>query len=160
QVRQDPRSGQPGEDRPSAMTTQLPETPAPADPDGPSDAELITATRSGDPGAYDLLYRRHVDAANRLARTLVRDRSAADDLVAEAFAKVLATLRNGHGPDLAFRAYLLTSLRNTFYDQTRREKRLEVTDDLTPYDKGVPFQDTASEGEERSLAARAFARLP
>jgi RNA polymerase sigma factor (sigma-70 family) len=142
------------------MTTQLPESPAPADPDGPSDAELITATRTGDPGAYDVLYRRHVVAANRLARTLVRDRSAADDLVAEAFARVLATLRAGHGPDLAFRAYLLTSLRNTFYDQTRRERRLEVTDDLTPYDKGVPFQDTASEGLERSLAARAFARLP
>lgn len=142
------------------MTTQLPEPAATADPDGPSDAELITATRSGDPGAYESLYRRHVDAANRLARTLVRDRSAADDLVAEAFAKVLATLRNGHGPDLAFRAYLLTSLRNGFYDQTRRDRRLEVTDDLTPYDKGVPFQDTASEGLERSLAARAFARLP
>ncbi|MEV0843187.1 sigma-70 family RNA polymerase sigma factor [Actinocatenispora sera] len=125
-----------------------------------SDAELIAATRDGDAVAFGLLYLRHVDAAKRLARTLVRDSAAVDDLVAEAFAKVLSTLRAGHGPTEAFRAYLLTSLRNLFYDQVRRDRRLTVTDDIGQYETGVPFTDTASEGLERSLAARAFRRLP
>ncbi|MCW2609438.1 MAG: polymerase, sigma-24 subunit, subfamily, partial [Cryptosporangiaceae bacterium] len=124
------------------------------------DAELITATRGGDSASFGTLYLRHVDAARRLARTLVRNQADVDDLVAEAFAKLLATLRAGRGPDLAFRAYLLTSLRNTFYDRIRRDRRLEVTADLSSHDPGVPFVDTAVEGLERSLAARAFGRLP
>ncbi|HEY0487488.1 MAG TPA: sigma-70 family RNA polymerase sigma factor [Mycobacteriales bacterium] len=124
------------------------------------DAELITATRGGDSAAFGALYLRHVDAARRLARSLVRDPSDVDDLVAESFAKILSTLRDGGGPDLAFRAYLLTALRNTFYDRIRRDRRLEVTGDMEPHDPGVPFVDTALEGLERSLAARAFARLP
>jgi RNA polymerase sigma factor (sigma-70 family) len=124
------------------------------------DAELITAARGGDSAAFGALYLRHVDAARRLARSLVRDPADVDDLVAEAFAKLLSTLRDGGGPDLAFRAYLLTALRNTFYDRIRRDRRLELTADFTSHDPGVPFVDTAVEGLERSLAARAFARLP
>ena len=142
------------------MTTSPDPEPGAAAAVDRSDAELIAATRSGDAVAYGLLYLRHQDAARRLARTLVREQSAVDDLVAEAFAKVLGTLRAGHGPDEAFRAYLLTSLRNLFYDQVRRDRRLEVTDDIGRYETGVPFTDTASEAEERGLAARAFRRLP
>jgi RNA polymerase sigma factor (sigma-70 family) len=124
------------------------------------DAELITAVRGGDTTAYGVLYLRHVDAARRLARTLVRDQADVDDLVAEAFAKILSTLRGGGGRDLAFRPYLLASLRNTFYDRLRRDKRVDLTGDIASHDPGVPFVDTAVEGLERSLAARAFARLP
>jgi RNA polymerase sigma factor (sigma-70 family) len=141
------------------MTTEIPdETATPGA--GPSDAELISAAREGDSAAFGQLYSRHVEAARRLARTLVRGSSDVDDLVAETFAKLLSKLREGGGPDAAFRAYLLTSLRNNFYDRTRRDRRVEVTDDLTRHDPGVPFVDTAVEGLERSLAARAFARLP
>jgi len=141
------------------MPTELADEPA-APPAGPSDMDLIAAARAGDAASFGQLYARHFDAARRLARTLVRDSSDADDLVAETFAKVLGKLKEGGGPDAAFRTYLLTSLRNTFYDRTRRDKRLEVTDDLTRHDAGVPFVDTAVEGLERSLAARAFAKLP
>jgi RNA polymerase sigma factor (sigma-70 family) len=129
---------------------------AAADPD----AELISAVRGGDSTAFGVLYLRHVDAARRLARTLVRDQADVDDLVAEAFAKILHALRGGLGRDLAFRPYLLTSLRNTFYDRVRRDKRVDLTGDIASHDPGVPFVDTALEGLERSLAARAFARLP
>ncbi len=141
------------------MTTDIPDEAA-IPGAGPSDAELITAVRGGDAAAFGQLYARHVDAARRLARTLVRGTSDVDDLVAETFAKLLGKLKDGGGPDTAFRAYLLTSLRNAFYDRTRRDRREEITDDLTRHDAGVPFVDTAVEGLERSLAARAFARLP
>lgn len=124
------------------------------------DGELITAVRAGDSDAYEVLYRRHSEAAKRYAMSLTGTPSDRDDLVSEAFAKVLATLHAGGGPDLAFRSYLLSVVRNAFYDQTRRDARVEVTGDMERHDKGMNFTDTVIEGEERSLAARAFATLP
>jgi RNA polymerase sigma factor (sigma-70 family) len=131
---------------------------------GPSDAELIESVRAGDTAAYGSLYERHVGAAYNLARQLTRSTAEMDDLVAEAFAKVLDTLRDGRGPDSAFRAYLLTALRHTAYDKTRRDRKLELADDVStvasPEAISVQFSDTAVSGLERSLAAKAFARLP
>jgi RNA polymerase sigma factor (sigma-70 family) len=142
------------------MSVPLPRTAEPDDPVEPGDAELIDAVRSGDVEAYGLLYRRHCGAAKTLARQLTGSRTEADDLVAEAFARVLDMLRSGGGPDAAFRAYLLTTLRNALYDRARRDKKLEWSDDMTRHDPGVPWEDTAVAGLETSLAARAFHRLP
>ncbi|SER83002.1 sigma-70 family RNA polymerase sigma factor [Actinokineospora terrae] len=134
--------------------------------DGPSDAELIDAVRSGNAAAYGPLYERHSGAARNLARQLARSQAEADDLVSEAFAKVLETLRQGRGPDAAFRAYLLTALRHTAYDKTRRDRKVEFSDDVSQVSGinqdqvSVPFSDTAIAGLERSLAARAFRKLP
>jgi RNA polymerase sigma factor (sigma-70 family) len=78
----------------------------------------------------------------------------------------MEALQAGRGPDSAFRAYLLTALRRTAYDKTRRDRRIELHEDLgevngvKPEWVSVPFTDTAVAGLERSLAARAFARLP
>ncbi|MPZ28534.1 MAG: sigma-70 family RNA polymerase sigma factor [Micromonosporaceae bacterium] len=140
-------------------------TPPPGDPPSAaapqlSDPELIGAVRAGDPDAFATLYTRHVAAARRLALALTRHQSDADDLVAEGFARLLGTLRDGGGPNVAFRAYLLTTVRNLFYDRTRRERRVNLTADLSNHDAGVPFEDTALAGLERTLVARAFARLP
>ncbi|MGW6931053.1 sigma-70 family RNA polymerase sigma factor [Lentzea sp. NPDC054927] len=132
----------------------------PADVQGPSDAELIESVRGGTIDAYGQLYERHVSAAYNLARQLARSQAEADDLVSEAFAKVLDTLRAGRGPDSAFRAYLLTALRHTAYDKTRREKKVDLTEDMTDVAPAVQFSDTAVAGLEKSMAARAFAALP
>ncbi|MGH3444661.1 MAG: sigma-70 family RNA polymerase sigma factor, partial [Nocardioidaceae bacterium] len=125
----------------------------------PSDAELISRVRGGDVAAYGGLFARHRAAALRLARQLVRGPDA-DDLVSDAFAKVLGALQGGGGPDVAFRAYLLTSVRRLHVDKIRASSKLQTTDDLTPFDPGVPFQDTAVAGFESSAAAKAFASLP
>ena len=138
----------------------------PADLSGKSDAELIADVRTGQIASYGTLYERHSGAAHNLARQLARSSSEADDLVSEAFAKVLDTLRGGKGPDTAFRAYLLTALRHTAYDRTRKERRVDLNEDMS--DAGgavgealtVPFSDTAVAGLERTMAAKAFARLP
>ena len=124
------------------------------------DAELITAVRGGDRSAYAVLYERHRASAYHLARQLVTTATTADDIVSEGFAKVFDALIGGRGPDTAFRAYLLTSVRNTFYDAIRRDKKVNFTDDMERHDKGQPFVDTAIESLESSLAARAFSRLP
>ena len=142
------------------MSVPLPRTVESDGPIEPGDPELIEAVRSGDVEAYGLLYRRHVGAATTLARQLTGSRAEADDLVAEAFAKVLDILRGGGGPDVAFRAYLLTTLRNVRYDRARRDKKLAWSDDMSRHDPGVPWEDSAVADLETSLAARAFHRLP
>ena len=132
-----------------------------ADPEAePSDADLVAAVRAGDIAAYGTLYARHAGGARRLAYTLVNDSADADDLVAETFAKVLATLRAGRGPARAFRPYLYTTLRHVRYDRLRLDRRVEFTDDLTRYEAGVPFVDPTVDRLERAYAARAFAQLP
>ena len=129
------------------------------DLDAPSDAELISRVRGGDVAAYGDLFSRHVVAANRLSRQLVRGPDA-DDLVSEAFAKVLSVLQGGGGPDVAFRAYLLTAVRRLHVDRIRAGSRLQSSDDMEMFDAGVPFQDTAVAAFESGAAARAFASLP
>lgn len=142
------------------MASDPPTGTTPSSGQSRNDAELIAATRNGDTTAYGQLYERHVHAAQRLARILTHDHATADDLVSETFAKMLATLSTGRGPDLAFRAYLLTTLRHTFYDRTRRDKKVEFTDDMTRHDIGEDFEDPAVATQERRYAARAFHRLP
>jgi RNA polymerase sigma factor (sigma-70 family) len=127
--------------------------------DSPGDAELISAVRGGDADAYGELFSRHVEAARRLGRQLVSGPDV-DDLVADAFAKVFVVLRRGGGPDVAFRAYLLTAVRRLHVDRLRVAARLRTTDDLSPFDAGIPFRDTAVEGFESATVARAFASLP
>jgi RNA polymerase sigma factor (sigma-70 family) len=129
-------------------------------PTAPSDAELIHAVRAGDRHAYGVLYERHLAAARAHARQLTRSSADADDLVSEGFAKVFAVLRAGHGPDRAFRAYLLTTLRNGLYQRMRQDRRLQLSDDMAQHDPGIPWSDPVEAELNSSLAARAFSTLP
>ena len=124
------------------------------------DTDLLAAVRAGDTAAYGTLYERHRQSARQLAYALAHDPADAEDLVAETFAKVFATLRAGRGPLVAFRAYLNTTLRHVNYHRARRDRRLEFTDDLSRYDPGEPFHDPTVEGLERAYAAQAFRQLP
>ncbi|GLY00937.1 MULTISPECIES: sigma-70 family RNA polymerase sigma factor [Actinoplanes] len=130
------------------------------DNDANTDIDLLAAVRAGDTAAFGTLYERHRAAARQFAYGLTRDPSDVDDLVAETFAKVFATLRAGRGPLVAFRAYLHTTMRHVCYHRARIDRRLEFTDDLTRYDAGVPFTDPALDRLERAFAAAAFRQLP
>ncbi len=131
-----------------------------SDNEADSDTELLSAVRAGDVGAYGTLYTRHRAAARQFAYGLSRDSADADDLVAETFANVFASLRAGRGPLIAFRAYLNTTMRHVCYHRAHRDRRLEFTDDLTRYDQGQPFIDPALARLERAFAAAAFRQLP
>ena len=128
------------------------------------DAQLIEAVRRGDVAAYGDLFARHVDSARNLARQLSRTVVEADDLVSDAFIRVLHAIRTGSGPDSTIRAYLLTTLRHAAYDRTRKERRVELSEDLTesvdPALVSVPFDDTVTATAEKVLANKAFTQLP
>ena len=80
--------------------------PAPAR----DDVELADAVRAGDVDAYAELWGRHAGAGRAAARRLTATYDP-DDLLQEAFARILHALQAGAGPTGPFRPYLYTTLR-------------------------------------------------
>ncbi len=122
------------------------------------DAELIDCTRAGDADAYGELYRRHYQAARAAAHALTRNRCDADDLISEAFARVLRASRSGGGPDVSFRPYLVAAVRNVFYDRVRCNRELPSND---MFDE-VSIEPASSENdhEHDAMVTAALAVLP
>ncbi|WP_405395127.1 sigma factor [Microbispora hainanensis] len=111
--------------------------------------ELLEAVRGGDTAAFGTLYRRHSAAARSLARQVVQGEDAVEDLLVEAFARVLEAVRRGGGPACAFRPYLLASV--------RRYAAAGVADLA---DGDSLYVDPELTGLERSPLARAYRSLP
>ncbi len=125
-----------------------------------SDEVLIAHVRSGDVDAFGELFSRHRKVANKVAMAHGVRRSSVDDVVADAFARVLSALRNGGGPTIAFRPYLLTCVRRVAIDAHRGiERELSVDEFGDAELRFDPLDESAAE-VERSLAARAFRSLP
>ena len=126
-----------------------------------ADAELVSRARSGQDAPYAELFRRHQPAAIALARTLT-DRAAADDVVAEAFEKLLMRIRAGGGPQSAFRPYLLQTVRTVSVDAARRTRRLVVADDpeAVADPDAEPDDSLFDRVYEKTTLARAFGALP
>ena len=122
------------------------------------DVELIESTRAGDAEAYGELYRRHYPAARAAAHALTHNRSDIDDVISEAFARVLRASRSGGGPDVSFRPYLMAAVRNVFYDRVRCNRELpsdELIDGIN-----VALVDGDNDREDCAFATAAFAALP
>src|SRR5215207_2987933 len=126
-----------------------------------ADAVLVSRARSGQDPPYPELFRRHQPAAIALARTLT-DRAGADDVVAEAFEKLLLRIRAGGGPQSAFRPYLLQTVRTVAVDASRRTRRLVVADDpeATAEPDARPEDSLFDKVYQRTTLARAFGALP
>ena len=92
-----------------------------------SDAELLSRARRGDDSAFATLWRRHLPAAYAVA-TRFRGRVAAEDLVAEASARILRLLREGGGPTDNFRSYFASTVRTVGVDAVRREMNVVPTE--------------------------------
>ncbi len=104
-------------------------------------------------GDLEALYRQHALAVFRFAYGLCRNRSEAEDIVAETFARVVTRARAIEGATA--RAYLLTVARNVFLDAKRRSARdaraLKEMEQETP--------DTAERLDERERLAKALRAL-
>ncbi len=89
-----------------------------AEPAGRADASDIGSRRS-----FSALYEHHAPAAVRLAYLLTGERELAEDLVQDAFVKVLGRFDDLRRPD-AFEAYLRRTIINLSHSTFRR-RRLE-----------------------------------
>lgn len=84
-----------------------------------SDADLVARVRAGDAASYNELHERHIENAQRVARLVAPNPEQAAGLAEEAFAAVLAHLREGRAPGGEFAPYLRTMVRRLAADRYR-----------------------------------------
>lgn len=125
-----------------------------------SDPYILDLVRQGVTDAFDTLYNRHLAIAQYVARQQTDNPSDADDVVAEAFASVFQSLKDGKGPKEFFRSYLLTVVRRTAYDRNKKARRTPVAADDAILDSAVMDADTVLLEFESSTMAKAFRSLP
>ena len=129
-----------------------------------SDAELITAVRSGESAAFGVLYERHAGAARAVAHQYSNAPADAEDAVADAFQRVFSTIQGGAGPDVAFRAYLFTVVRRVAMTRIEGTRRMQTTDDMETFEAAIGLAESTEEptlaGFERSVVSRAYKSLP
>ena len=126
-------------------------------PPDASDASLLDLARAGNDSAYAELWARHAQAASRLARQFRGDWDA-DDLVSEAYTRVLDLVRRGRGPVDAFRPYLFAVVRNVA--QAWSKKVTDPVEDFDAYADPGTEHDPAVRTLESHLTRRAFEALP
>jgi RNA polymerase sigma-70 factor (ECF subfamily) len=80
---------------------------------------LLTAVAAGDVAALDELYRRYRPVAFAAALGLLRDPSAAEDAVHDAFLRIWRAAASFHPERGALRSWLLTIVRNAAIDTIR-----------------------------------------
>ncbi|WP_295109505.1 sigma-70 family RNA polymerase sigma factor [uncultured Kocuria sp.] len=127
-----------------------------------SDERLLTAVRNGDSAAFAELYEHHRRAVLAVARMHSRTESDAQDLVSEAFTRVLGLLREGKGPREFLRAYLVTAVSRLAADRANELTRTRPEDPQPngPLDRVELFDDTVVRQVDSAVVARAFASLP
>ncbi|WP_215802178.1 sigma-70 family RNA polymerase sigma factor [Rathayibacter toxicus] len=123
------------------------------------DGEIITLVRQGETAATAELWRRHAAAGHTVARAWATGLDP-DDLVSEAFLRVLRTIERGGGPHGAFRPYFFTSIRNVAASWGRKQGR-ERPLDLDEHDAAAAGpEEQLVAALDRDLSLRAFRALP
>ncbi|MGH9283159.1 MAG: sigma-70 family RNA polymerase sigma factor, partial [Acidimicrobiales bacterium] len=131
--------------------------------DQATDADLAARAGAGDLDAFETLYRRHVEAAWRVALAITPNPDDAADAVSDAFIRVLKALPDRlHAADY-FLPYLLAAVRNAAIDVLRRGGRQRATDPRDQFDWSMLASEPAElmvAGTDAALVARAFRSLP
>ena len=120
-------------------------------------AEAVTRTTDRAETTLDDLYARHAPAAGRLAFLLTGDRGAAEELVQEAFVRLVGRFRHRRVPD-AFEAYLRRTIVNLHTSSLRR-LRLERRE-LDRARAAAPGTETLPDLEMRDEIWKALLDLP
>lgn len=72
------------------------------------DEDLISLVEAGDPEAFAALYDRHIRLAYSLARRMMREQQAAEEVVQEAFLKVWRSAGNYRAERGSARTWILS----------------------------------------------------
>lgn len=123
-----------------------------------SDDELVLLARDGDAAAYGELWQRHSGIGKSIARRFY-EVADADDLVSEAFARILSTIQRGGGPRSGFRPYLITTVGNVARRWATRSRE-GASDELDLLVDPKTIDDPVVAGADREFALEAFRSLP
>ncbi|MDY3048822.1 MAG: sigma-70 family RNA polymerase sigma factor [Rothia sp. (in: high G+C Gram-positive bacteria)] len=91
-------------------TTQAPQN-------GPTDEQLLSEVRDGQLDSFGILYERYVAMARAIAYRHTSNSTLSEDIVSEAFVRVLQALKNGKGPRAFMGGYLATTIANLAAEQ-------------------------------------------
>lgn len=127
--------------------------------------KLLTSPASE--AAVEVLHQRHRSAVVSYAYACCRTSRSAEDLTAEAFARVLRAVRSGSGPKHAWRPYLLTIIRRTAATWADSGRRTDLSPEFARWLADLPASlDTRSCDarmllqEDSSLVLHAFGPCP
>ena len=124
-----------------------------------SDDDLVERVRANDSRAYGELWLRHSAAAHAVARAFTS--LDPDDVVAEAFTRILAAIGRGQGPVMGFRPYLLTAVRNVAAEWGSRQVKADAMDlEDAAAAASVDAEHSALSALERGTTANVFRSLP
>jgi RNA polymerase sigma factor (sigma-70 family) len=129
--------------------------------DEPPDPVLLAAVRAGDVHASGALYRRHVEPMRRTAVRLSHRPAERDDLVAEAFIRVITTVRAGGGPRENARPYLIVTMRNLAASWSRLHNRVDLCETVPePAGARAVAEEEAVRRSDIDLVWSAYCTLP
>jgi len=115
------------------------------------DERLVEAARLGDHAAFATLLRRHDDQMRALAWSILRDRSAMDDALQDAYVKAYRSLGRFRG-ESRFSTWLHRIVYRTCLDHVRRRRPTDPWPEVEP---AVSAEDPA----DRLTLQRAIAAL-
>lgn len=125
----------------------------------PTDEQLLTATGAGDLDAFDELVRRHQTTAWNIACRYLGNPADAEDIVQEAFLKILAAAPR-YRPSAGFRTYLYCVVSRLCLDWRRRPRPEACPATVEPADPSGTPDDRLAGGERQRRLREGLARLP
>lgn len=129
--------------------------------DEPPDPVLLAAVRAGDLHASGALYRRHVEPMRRTAARWRHQPAECEDLVAEAFTRVITTVRAGGGPRDDARPYLIVTMRNLAASWSRHDNRVDLYETVPePGGARAVAEEEALRRSDVELVWSAYCTLP
>ena len=123
-----------------------------------ADEALLDFARAGDEQSYAVLYERHRSTALNVARMHTRNVHDAEDLVSEAFARILSILRRGGGPRKYMRSYLVATIGRLAVDHGMGAGRVRPSGDDAELDRVCASTDSTASG--RSSSGSSASRAP
>jgi RNA polymerase sigma-70 factor (ECF subfamily) len=111
----------------------------------PTDTELIARIRAGDVVAFELVMRRYNRRLFRIARSILKDPSEAEDALQESYMRAYANIGSFQGPD-GFSAWLCRIVSNEALGRLRQRARVV----------SLETYRSSFDGEERSREVEMF----
>jgi RNA polymerase sigma factor (sigma-70 family) len=103
------------------------------DPFVPSDKVLWQSLKNGDAQALESIYKLHVKELHRYGMRFSLDESQVSDCLHDVFVEIWQKRMDITKDINSIRFYLIKSLRNRLLRYLENQKRVVLTDDITPY---------------------------
>jgi RNA polymerase sigma factor (sigma-70 family) len=120
----------------------------------------VSASPSAAHTRIEHAWREHSPALLAYARTLTRDPVEAEDWVAEAYARTMAAINRGAGPNTDTRGYLFAAVRSLRAEAARRPVRVEPVEAMPEHHPDMRAADRTEHVVDTVVATRAYASLP